>query len=56
MAIPLSSDAHSEAPPEPSAYDHIGLRADWGEQTVTVVAVSLAVLIVAVIAVLMGMT
>jgi hypothetical protein len=61
MTIPTPSDSHSASlaasAPEPGAYGHIGLRAaEWGEQTVTVVAVSMAVLIVAVIAVLMGMT
>jgi hypothetical protein len=51
----MSLEVQSANPPEPAAYDHIGLRANWGERAVTVVAVSMAVLIVAVIAVLMGM-
>jgi hypothetical protein len=36
--------------------DSIRLRANWGERIVTVLAASTAVLIVAVIAVLLGMT
>jgi len=35
--------------------DTIRLRANWGERIVTVLAASIAVLVVAVIAVLMGM-
>jgi hypothetical protein len=42
------------APKLPLA-DSIRLRANWGERVVTVLAASIAVLIVAVIAVLMGM-
>jgi hypothetical protein len=42
------------APKLPLA-DSIRLRANWGERIVTVLAASIAVLIVAVIAVLMGM-
>jgi hypothetical protein len=51
----MSLEVDSTTPPEPAAYDYIGLRAGWGERAVTAVAVSMAVLIVAVIAVLMGM-
>ncbi len=36
--------------------DSIRLRANWGERIVTVLAASIAVLTVAVIAVLLGMT
>ena len=50
----MSLDVHSTAPAEPARYKDFALRADWGERTVTVGAVSIAVLIVAVIAVLMG--
>ncbi|HEY5379099.1 MAG TPA: hypothetical protein VIJ78_06120 [Pseudolabrys sp.] len=38
------------------AGEKLGWQFNWGERVVTVVAVSLAVLIVATIAVLMGMT
>jgi hypothetical protein len=51
----MSIDLHSASPAEPAGYKVIGLRANWSERIVTVVAVSIAVLIVAVIAVLMGM-
>jgi hypothetical protein len=37
-------------------YNGFGLRATWGETIVTAVATSLAVMIVATVAVLMGMT
>jgi hypothetical protein len=50
----MSLDLHSVAPSEPAGYQSLGLRAGWGERIVTVVAASMAVLIVAVIAVLMG--
>lgn len=55
MSDHASVESHSDAAPESAGYQHIGLRAEWGERTVTVVAVSLAVLVVALIAVLMGM-
>jgi hypothetical protein len=51
----MSRDAHSTAPVEPAGYEDFGLCAHWGERTVTVVATSIGVLIVAVIAVLLGM-
>ena len=43
------------APSELQQIDVAGLRAAWGERVVTAAAISIAVLIVAVIAVLMGM-
>ncbi len=46
---PMSSDAGD-------GYLGFGLRATWGETIVTAVAVSLAVMIVATVAILMGMT
>ena len=52
---PMSFEVHSTTRPEPTIYDRIGLRADWDEQIVTIVAVSMGVLIVALVAVLMGM-
>jgi hypothetical protein len=55
MSNPASVESHSDAALEPAGYQHIGLRAEWGERTITVIAVSLAVLVVALIAVLMGM-
>jgi hypothetical protein len=51
----MSLDVHSTTPDEPATYNYIGLRAGWGERTITIAAVSIGVLIVAVIAVLMGM-
>ena len=36
-------------------YDAFGLRAAWGETIVTAVAASLAIMIVATVAILMGM-
>ncbi len=51
----MSLDYHSETPPEPVAYKHLGLRSEWSERVVTVVATGLGVLVVALIAVLMGM-
>ena len=49
-------DIHSASPPDPVAYDELGLQPNWRERVVTVVATSMAVLIVAITAVLMGMT
>jgi hypothetical protein len=51
----MSLDFHSASSAEPVDYDEIGLHPNWGERIVTVVATTIAVLIVAVIAVLMGM-
>ena len=51
----MSLDIHTASPTEPVAYDDIGLHPNWSERIVTVVATSIAVLIVAVIAVLLGM-
>lgn len=51
----MSLDSHTASPAKPVSYDDIGLHPDWREHIVTVVATSIAVLIVAVIAVLMGM-
>ena len=51
----MSLDLHAATPAEPVSYDDIALHPNWGERIVTVVATSIAVLIVAVIAVLMGM-
>jgi len=48
-------DSHPASPIEPVSYDESGLHPNWSEHIVTVVATSIAVLIVAVIAVLMGM-
>ena len=49
-------DSHTASPVEPVSYDDTGLHPDWSEHIITVVATSIAVLIVAVIAVLIGMT
>jgi hypothetical protein len=51
----MSNDTHSAAPENQIAYDPLGLRGHWGERVVTAVAVSTAVLLVATVAVLMGM-
>ena len=51
----MSLDLPSVVPQEPAGYQDLGLNANWGEKIVTAVAASIAVLIVAVIAVLMGM-
>jgi len=54
MAIQVHT-THPDAPDEPAA-DRLGaLYPDWSEHIVTVAAASAAVLIVATIAVLMGM-
>ena len=50
-----SLDHDSATPPEPASYRNIGLPAQWSEWLVTTVATSIAVLIVAIVAVLMGM-
>jgi hypothetical protein len=56
--LPMASRVHirhPNAPDEPAA-DRLGaLYPDWSEHTISIVAVSLAVLIVALIAVVMGM-
>lgn len=46
---------HPDAPDEPAADRLAALYPDWSERLVTIVAASLAVLIVALIAVVMGM-
>ena len=51
----MSLDSQSDTPPEYAGYRHIGLRAEWSERAITAVAVGTAVLVVALIAVLMGM-
>ena len=48
-------DSHPASPAKPVSYEDIRLHTDWSEHIVTMVATSIAVLIVAVIAVLMGM-
>jgi len=52
--MPFSTRSTS-ASSEPLAGETAGLHPNWGEHVVTVVAASIAVLIVATIAVLMGM-
>ena len=51
----MSLDVDSMSSAEPIGYDALGLRANWGEQVVTIAATSIALTIVALIAVLMGM-
>jgi len=48
-------DFESATPPKPASYRIIGMPVRWSEQIVTSVAISMAVLIVALVAVLMGM-
>ncbi len=48
-------DSHPASPLEPVNYGDGRLHPNWSEHTITAVAISLAILIVAVIAVLMGM-
>ena len=54
MSEPTSLEMHSAAA-EPGGYESLRLRTNWSEGIVTIVAVSTAVLIVAIIAVCMGM-
>ena len=49
----MSLDIQSTGPSEPKAYG--GFRADWGENVVTALAVGTGVLVVALVAVLMGL-
>ena len=51
----MSPDFHTASLAETVDRDDIGAHSNWRERAVTVVATSIAVLIVAVIAVLMGM-
>ncbi|HEY5215300.1 MAG TPA: hypothetical protein VIJ17_00225 [Pseudolabrys sp.] len=51
----MSPDYRSASSAEPVDYDDIAPPSNWRERAVTVVATSIAVLIVAVVAVLMGM-
>ena len=51
----MSLDSHPASPAEPVRYDDVGQHPNWSEHIVTMVATSIALLIVAVIAVLMGM-
>ena len=51
----MSLDSPTASSARSASYDNAGRHPVWGEHLVTVVATSLALLIVAVIAVLMGM-
>lgn len=51
----MSLDVRSALPADP-VYDDIRLQPNWRERVIVVVATSLAVLTIAIIAVLMGMT
>lgn len=51
----MSLEVDSTTPAEPTGYESLRLRINWSERIVTVIATSLGVLIVAMIAVLMGM-
>ena len=55
MSKPTSVEVYSATPDEPSGYESLRLRTNWSEGNVTIVVVSTAVLIVAIIAVCMGM-
>ena len=51
----MSPDYRSASSAEPAGYDDIVPASDWRERIVTAVATSIAVLVVAIVAVLMGM-
>jgi hypothetical protein len=51
----MSLDFDSATPAESAGYRIAGMPAGWSERIVTSIAVSMAVLIVALVAVLMGM-
>jgi hypothetical protein len=53
---PMSLDFQSPLPAQPVGYQEIGQHTNQRERLITVLAISLAVIIVAAIAVLMGMT
>jgi hypothetical protein len=55
MSNPLSRGFQSATASEQTSYGRFSLNAEWAEQVVTVIAVSTAVLIVAAVAVCMGM-
>lgn len=52
---PMSPDYRSASSAEPVGYDDIAPPSNWRDRIVTVVATSIAVLAVAIVAVLMGM-
>lgn len=54
MALPIHR-MHPAAPGEPAADRLAAVYPDWSESVVTIVAASLAVLVVALIAIVMGM-
>jgi hypothetical protein len=51
----MSYDTHPETNAASAGDRHIGLRTQWSERTINFVAVCTGVLVVALIAVLMGM-
>jgi hypothetical protein len=51
----MSLDSESTSPAEVTGYREIGVPAGWSEQLVAIVTTCIALLIVAVVAVLMGM-
>jgi len=55
MSLDFRNHSGYGAPAKLPLADTIRLRANWGERIVTVLAASIAILVVAVIAVLMGM-
>ena len=55
MSHPLSRGFQPATSSKLTSYGRFSLTAEWAEQIVTVVAVSTAVLIVAIVAVCMGM-
>ena len=52
----MSIDIQGASPADPVACDEVALQPNWRDRVVVAVATSLAVLIVAITAVLMGMT
>ena len=55
QGAPMSLDFHSTSPAQPAGYQEIGQHTNRRERLITMLATSLAVMIVAAIAVLMGM-
>ena len=55
MSKPTSAEMYSATSGEPGSYEILRLHANWSKGIVTIVALSMAVLIVAIIAVCMGM-
>jgi len=55
MPANIADSEHSSGSDAPGFLKDFGVNADWEERVVTAVAVTLAVLVVAAVAILMGM-